>query len=62
MGGDHAKIKAGYRDEMLKSTPPAWAGTVFAKAIDEALKCLNPPRPHGRGHGQIYKLTGLFYA
>ena len=42
----------------LKSTPPAWAGTVFAQAINEALKCLNPPRPHGRGRKDVADSLG----
>ena len=47
--GTYTDDSRAINDDRLKSTPPAWAGTSRRRSGRSDRKCLNPPRPHGRG-------------
>ena len=56
MGGDLLALLQLVICNLLKSTPPAWAGTSQQSSTIPHLLGLNPPRPHGRGQQKFTKI------
>ena len=62
MGGDIGELLQTIMPRALKSTPPAWAGTVPSVLMDGWEYGLNPPRPHGRGQRVTFEVPMSFTA